>query len=122
MRSLGLTGSGRRQSLHFGQQRLAIDQFDDFGRPYPAGTNAASLSFQHFALVVDDIAEPIISAECQGDFGGWAAASAASSGGVFAFKFAIPTVIRWSFCNTGPAPGRGGLALTTRPSAWPIQR
>jgi catechol 2,3-dioxygenase-like lactoylglutathione lyase family enzyme len=91
MRLLGLTGSGRRRSLRFGRQCLAIDQFDKLGRPYPAGTNAASLSFQHFALVVNDIAEAYQHLQNATAISmGGPQHLPASSGGVFAFKFRDP--------------------------------
>jgi catechol 2,3-dioxygenase-like lactoylglutathione lyase family enzyme len=53
---LGLHGRGRRHALRLGDQIIAIEQFDPPGRPCPAEVNAASLSFQHLALVVTDIA------------------------------------------------------------------
>ncbi len=52
---LGLSGAGQRQVLSLGDQTLWIDQFEQPGRPYPADSDAASLWFQHLALVVDDI-------------------------------------------------------------------
>ncbi len=55
MALLGLSGAGRRQALSLGDQTLWIDHFDQPGRPYPADSDAASLWFQHLALVVDDI-------------------------------------------------------------------
>ncbi|WP_158744523.1 VOC family protein [Acidisphaera sp. L21] len=56
MALLGLSGAGRRQRLAAGGQHLAIDQFTAPGRPYPETGDAASLCFQHLALVVVDIA------------------------------------------------------------------
>lgn len=56
MRLLGLRGSGRRQGLRLGPQSVALDQFEYPGRPYPAEGDAASLWFQHLALVVSDMA------------------------------------------------------------------
>ena len=53
---LGLSGGGMRQFLRIGEQSLALDQFEIAGRAYPADSDAASLWFQHFALVVVDIA------------------------------------------------------------------
>ena len=91
MRLLGLTGSGRRRSLRFGQQRVAIDQFENLGRLYPAGTNAASLSFQHLALVVNDMAEAYQHVQDATAISvGGPQHLPASSGGVFAFKFRDP--------------------------------
>ena len=88
---LGLVGAGQRQTLSLGDQILWIDQFEQAGRPYPVNSDAASLWFQHLALVVDDI---------HGAFGrvrditpishGGPQLLPASSGGVRAFKFRDP--------------------------------
>ena len=56
MTLLGVSGRGRRQVLSIGRQIVAIDEFETPGRPYPADSDAASLWFQHLALVVVDIA------------------------------------------------------------------
>lgn len=53
---LKLSGGGWRQRLLLGEQSVAIDAFEQPGRPYPSYSNAASLWFQHLALVVTDIA------------------------------------------------------------------
>lgn len=91
IRLLGLHGSGRRQAFKLGSQSVAIEQFDPRGRPYPANGNAASLSFQHLALVVADMAEAYRRVR------GAVAISEngpqhlpASSGGVHAYKFRDP--------------------------------
>ncbi|WP_428392534.1 VOC family protein [Lichenicoccus sp.] len=55
MALLGLQGGGRRVTLRMGEQRVAIDQFEAPGRAYPTDSDAASLWFQHLALVVPDI-------------------------------------------------------------------
>ncbi len=55
MALLGLSGRGQRQVLSLGQQIVSIDEFEHAGRPYPANSDAASLWFQHLALVVDDM-------------------------------------------------------------------
>jgi len=57
LHSLGVQGGGWRQILSIGRQTVAIDRFEIAGRSYPAGSDAASLWFQHLALVVVDIAE-----------------------------------------------------------------
>ena len=91
IRLLGLHGSGRRQALRFGGQSLAIEQFDRPGRPYPAGGNAACLSFQHLALVVTDMAPAyrrVRDAAAISD--GGPQHLPASSGGVHAYKFRDP--------------------------------
>ena len=57
MALLRLQGGGRRLTLRMGEQTVAIDQFERPGRAYPSiDSNAASLWFQHLALVVPDIA------------------------------------------------------------------
>jgi len=91
IRLLGLRGSGRRQALRLGGQSVALEQFDPPGRPYPADGNAASLFFQHLALVVADMGQAFQRAR------GHVAISAggpqhlpASSGGVIAYKFRDP--------------------------------
>ncbi len=55
MALLGLPGAGRRQALSRGAQTLWIDRFEQAGPAYPADGDAASLWFQHLALVVDDM-------------------------------------------------------------------
>ena len=88
---LGLHGSGLRQALRLGAQSLAIEQFDPPGCPYPVNGNAASLSFQHLALVVIDMA-----ADYQRVRGAAAISTGgpqhlpASSGGVHVYKFRDP--------------------------------
>jgi catechol 2,3-dioxygenase-like lactoylglutathione lyase family enzyme len=91
MALLGLSGAGKRQTLSLGEQTLCIDQFEHAGRPYPAQEDAASLSFQHLALVVTDIHCACnrlrgITAISQGG----PQQLPASSGGVQAFKFRDP--------------------------------
>lgn len=56
MALLGVPGRGRRRVLSIGRQIVAIDEFEMPGRPYPADSDAASIWFQHLALVVVDIA------------------------------------------------------------------
>jgi len=91
MALLGLPGAGRRQVLSLGDQTLWIDQFEQPGRPYPADGNAASLWFQHLALVVDEMNS------AYGRLRGIAPISQGgpqllpiASGGVQAFKFRDP--------------------------------
>jgi catechol 2,3-dioxygenase-like lactoylglutathione lyase family enzyme len=88
MRLLGLQGGGPRQVLSIGSQTVAVDQFEVAGRSYPPDSDAASLWFQHLALVVVDIAEAharlrdIAPISIDGP-----QQLPASSGGVLAFKF-----------------------------------
>jgi catechol 2,3-dioxygenase-like lactoylglutathione lyase family enzyme len=56
MACLGVAGGATRQVLSIGEQRVAIEQFEVAGQPYPSRSGAASLWFQHLALVVVDIA------------------------------------------------------------------
>ena len=51
---LGLGGRGMRTPMMLGKQRVDLDGFDRQGRPYPAGADAASLVFQHLAIVTSD--------------------------------------------------------------------
>ncbi len=93
-----LTGIGGR-ALHIlltlGAQRVELIQFIDRpGRPYPAGSKASDLIFQHFALVVRHMTAAMQRLTEQRD---WTPISfdgpqrlPASSGGVTAFKFRDP--------------------------------
>ena len=54
MAVLGLEGPGWRRSMMLGESRLDLDSFDLPGRPYPEGTTACDLVFQHLALVTSD--------------------------------------------------------------------
>ena len=91
IRLLGLHGSGRRQALRLGSQSVAIEQFDPPGRPYPAGGNAASLWFQHLALVVADMAPAYQRVRGAATISeGGPQHLPASSGGVHAYKFRDP--------------------------------
>ncbi len=91
MAMLDLSGGGRRQVLRLGAQAIALEAFDVPGAPYPAQGNAASLWFQHLALVVDDIAaaHARLRGGCAITEGG-PQRLPPSSGGVSAFKFRDP--------------------------------
>ncbi len=91
MALLGLSGAGRRQMLSLGDQTLWIDQFEHTGRAYPADGDAASLWFQHLALVVDDMhgAHARLRGTAPISQGGSQQLPSAS-GGVQAFKFRDP--------------------------------
>ncbi len=91
MALLGLSGAGRRQVLSLGDQSLWIDQFEQAGRTYPSDGDAASLWFQHLALVTDDM--PSAYGRLRGITPisqGGPQLLPASSGGVQAFKFRDP--------------------------------
>ena len=90
---LGLKGAGTRQAMTLGPSRLDLEAFEIPGRDYPLAADAASLLFQHLALVTDDAA------------GAWQRATRAgavpisrngpstlpdSAGGVTAVKFRDP--------------------------------
>ena len=105
MELLGLTGTGRRQMFTVGSQCLAIDEFTPPGRPYPDGGNAASLWFQHLALMVDDItaAHAGLSGTDPISVGGPQLLPPAS-GSIQAFKFRDPDGHPLEFLQK---PGRG---------------
>jgi catechol 2,3-dioxygenase-like lactoylglutathione lyase family enzyme len=85
---LGLHGAGRRQALRLGEQVVAIDQFETMGRSYPEHCDAASLWFQHLALVVADMAEAYRRVRAVTPISeGGPQQLPASSGAVHAFKF-----------------------------------
>jgi catechol 2,3-dioxygenase-like lactoylglutathione lyase family enzyme len=91
MNLLGLQGTGRRRALRLGEQAVAIEQFDPPGRPYPAGGDAACLSFQHLALVVADMAQAYQRVQAASPISvGGPQHLPASAGGVLAYKFRDP--------------------------------
>jgi len=93
-RSTGVEGGAGSLILGLGAQRVELLQFDRPGRPYPHGAASSDLVFQHFAIVVADMARAY---ERLASIGGWTAISTGgpvrlpqSSGGVIAFKFRDP--------------------------------
>jgi len=52
---LGIVGGGMRWSMRLGKATVELDCYDQPGRPYPVDANAASICFQHLALVTDDV-------------------------------------------------------------------
>ena len=91
MALLGLSGTGRRQVMSLGRQTISIDQFEQAGRPYPADSDAASLWFQHLALVVPDMGEAFARLHDVVPISqGGPQQLPSSSGGVQAFKFRDP--------------------------------
>jgi catechol 2,3-dioxygenase-like lactoylglutathione lyase family enzyme len=88
---LGLHGYGRRQALRLGGQSVVIEEYDPPGRPYPAVNNAASLWFQHLALVVTDMAGAYQRVRQAVPISqGGPQLLPVSSGGVHAYKFRDP--------------------------------
>jgi catechol 2,3-dioxygenase-like lactoylglutathione lyase family enzyme len=91
---MGVSGGARRMRLGLGAEIVELLQFDRGGRPYPRAAAASDLIFQHFAIVVSDMAEAyrrLLLVE------GWTPISRGgpqilpeSSGGVTAFKFRDP--------------------------------
>lgn len=92
--AMGVAGGALSITLELGAQRIELLQFALPGRPYPAGTLASDLLFQHCAVVVRDMPEAFHRLSA---VGGWTAISRhgpqrlpVSSGGVTAFKFRDP--------------------------------
>jgi len=91
MALLGLSGAGRRQVMSLGRQIMSIDQFEPAGRPCPAEGDAASLWFQHLALVVCEMGEAFVRLrEIVPISRSGPQQLPCSSGGVQAFKFRDP--------------------------------
>lgn len=93
MAVLGLEGAGWRRSLTLGASRLDLDLFELPGRPYPDGTSASDLIFQHLALVTDDAGAAWLRARNAGAMPitrGEPVTLPQSSGGVTAVKFRDP--------------------------------
>jgi catechol 2,3-dioxygenase-like lactoylglutathione lyase family enzyme len=83
-----------RITLALGRARIEIVQYDQPGPAYPKGASASDLLFQHFAIVVRDMAKAV---ERLSTVTGWTAITRGgpqilpqSSGGVTAFKFRDP--------------------------------
>jgi len=91
----GITGRALRITLELGAQRIKLLQFvDQPGRDYPAASKASDIVFQHFAIVVADMAQAMTRLS---QVPGWTPITRkgpqqlpASSGGVTAFKFRDP--------------------------------
>lgn len=91
----GVMGRALRITLELGAQKIKLLQFvDQPGRDYPADSNTSDLVFQHFAIVVADMAAAVAQLS---QVSGWTAITCdgpqqlpASSGGVTAFKFRDP--------------------------------
>jgi catechol 2,3-dioxygenase-like lactoylglutathione lyase family enzyme len=91
---MGVKGGALRLTLNLGEQIIEFLQFDQKGNPYPRNGSASDLIFQHFAIVVSDMAEACRRLSATE---GWTAISrggpqllSPSPGGVTAFKFRDP--------------------------------
>jgi catechol 2,3-dioxygenase-like lactoylglutathione lyase family enzyme len=92
--TLGIQAGAFRITLHLGSEIIDLIQCDAPGRPYPSSATSADLIFQHFAIVVADIAQAYRRLSA---IKGWQPISTdgperlpAASGGVTAFKFRDP--------------------------------
>ncbi len=89
---MGLPGArSRQQALRIGDQEVLLVAFDPPGRPYPVGSTSTDLWFQHFAIIVSDMAAAHARLERAGRFtpitAGGPVTLPAASGAVEAFKF-----------------------------------
>jgi len=93
MTMLQLDGAGSRRSMALGDSRVELDCFEQRGRPYPGGTTASDLSFQHLALITDNAHAAWRRAQDAGAVSitrGNPVTLPQSSGGVTAIKFRDP--------------------------------
>lgn len=93
-RLMGVSGGADSILLGLGLQSVELLQFDCAGQPYPPGSRSSDLAFQHFAIVVSNMARAM---RRLAGLDGWSAISTdgpqrlpARSGGVTAFKFRDP--------------------------------
>ncbi|HEX3673520.1 MAG TPA: VOC family protein [Rhizomicrobium sp.] len=109
---MGVEGGALRITLDLGKQTVELLQFDQPGKPYPDTPSASDLVFQHFAIVVRDMAEAFRRLSARD---GWTAISRGgpqrlpkSSGGVTAFKFRDPEghPLEFLFFPEGAMPAR----------------
>ena len=91
---LGLPGArAERLTMTLGTQDVSFLRFDPPGRPYPQGSTATDLWFQHIAIVVSDMAEGHARAMAAGARAitrDGPQTLPANTGGVTAFKFRDP--------------------------------
>ena len=93
MHLLRVEGTGERLQMHLGPSRVDLDRFEEPGRDYPAGANAADLVFQHLAIGTDDAAAAWVRAAAAGAIPisrKGAVTLPPSSGGVTAMKLRDP--------------------------------
>jgi catechol 2,3-dioxygenase-like lactoylglutathione lyase family enzyme len=93
-RLMGIRGGAWRQTLQLGQEPIDILQFDVPGKPYSLPISPYDTTFQHFAVVVSDMAAAMSQLR---RVAGWTPISTHGpqrlpqrSGGVTAFKFQDP--------------------------------
>lgn len=82
-----------RLSMRLGAQEVSFLRFDPPGRPYPEGSTATDLWFQHIAIAVSDMAQAHARALAAGGVPitrGGPQTLPANTGGVTAFKFRDP--------------------------------
>jgi catechol 2,3-dioxygenase-like lactoylglutathione lyase family enzyme len=91
---MGITGGADRITLGLGREIIELVQFDLPGELYPCASSSSDLVFQHFAIVVADMASAF---QRLSSVAGWTLISRngpqrlpESSGGVTAFKFRDP--------------------------------
>ena len=80
--------TSRHATLTLGQQEVVLLQFDPPGQPYPPGSTSSDLWFQHFAIIVSDMAKAYAQLEATGRFTPISRDGPVSlPGGIEAFKF-----------------------------------
>ena len=74
--------------MSLGEQDIVLLQFDPPGRPYPPGSTSSDLWFQHFAIIVSDMAAAYAQLEAAGRFTPISQGGPVTlPGGIEAFKF-----------------------------------
>ena len=86
---MGLPGGKARQvTLTLGEQEVVLLQFDPPGRPYPSASTSSDIWFQHFAIIVSDMAEAYAQLQAAGRFVAISQGGPVTlPGGIEAFKF-----------------------------------
>lgn len=85
---VGIPGSrSRTVTMRLGEQEVMLLRFDQPGTPYPPGSTSSDLWFQHFAIIVSDMAKAYAQLERLGRFVPISPAPVTLPGGIEAFKF-----------------------------------
>ncbi len=86
---IGVPEAGARHvTLALGEQEVVLLQFDPPGSPYPPGSTSSDLWFQHFAIIVSDMAKAYAQLEAAGRFVPISQDGPVTlPGGIEAFKF-----------------------------------